>query len=158
MAPAEIRNALATHPFLEGLPEKYLDVLAKLAFEVSFGQDEIIFREGDPSSLFYLILSGKIALEIASPGRHVIIQTLEAGDELGWSSLLENTSKQFRARCLEPVRALAFDGARVVALCEEDHEFGYHIMRRALELVAERLRATRIQVLDVYSPKGVRGQ
>ncbi len=99
-----------------------------------------------------------MALEIASPGRHVIIQTLEAGDELGWSSLLENTTKQFRARCLEPVRALAFDGARVVALCEEDHEFGYQIMRRALELVAERLRATRIQVLDVYSPKGVRGQ
>lgn len=158
MAPTEIRNALASHPFLEGLPEKYLDLLSKLAFEVSFEQDEIIFREGDPSSLFYLILTGKVALEMASAGRHVIIQTLEAGDELGWSSLLENTSKQFRARCIEPVRALAFDGARVVALCEEDHEFGYHIMRRALELVAERLRATRLQVLDVYSPRGGRAQ
>jgi CRP-like cAMP-binding protein len=158
MAPTEIRQVLASHPFLEGLPEKYIEMLSKLAFEVSFDQDEVIFREGDPSSLFYLILSGKVALEMAAPGRQIIIQTLDAGDELGWSSLLENTSKQFRARCLEPVRALAFDGARVAALCEEDHEFGYHIMRRALELVAERLRATRFQVLDVYSPKGARGR
>lgn len=158
MAPSEMKTALTTHPFLEGLPEKCIDTLSRLAFEVSFRQDEIIFREGDPSSLFYLILEGKVALEMGAPGRQIIIQTLEAGDELGWSSLLENTSKQFRARCLEPVKALAFDGARVVNLCEEDHEFGYHIMRRALALVAERLRATRFQTLDVYSPKGVRGQ
>lgn len=158
MAPSEMKTALTTHPFLEGLPEKYVEMLARLAFEVRFGQDEVIFREGDPSSLFFLILDGKIALEMGAPGRQIIIQTLEAGDELGWSSLLENTSKQFRARCLEPVRALAFDGARVVNLCKEDHEFGYHIMRRALALVAERLRATRFQTLDVYSPKGVRGQ
>lgn len=158
MAPSDMKTALITHPFFEGLPEKYIEVLARLAFEVHFAQDEVIFREGDPSSLFYLILEGKVALEMGAPGRQIIIQTLEAGDELGWSSLLENTSKQFRARCLEPVRALAFDGARVVNLCEEDHEFGYHIMRRALALVAERLRATRFQALDVYSPKGVRGQ
>lgn len=158
MAPAEMKSVLAAHPFLEGLPEKYIDLLSRLAFEVHFEQDETIFREGDPSSLFFLILSGKVALEMGAPGRQIIIQTLEAGDELGWSSLLENTSKQFRARCLEPVRALAFDGARVVNLCEEDHEFGYHIMRRALALVAERLRATRLQVLDVYSPKGARAK
>jgi len=158
MAPSEMKTALTAHPFLEGLPENYIDMLSKLAFEVRFQQDEVIFREGDPSSLFYLILEGKVALEMGAPGRQIIIQTLEAGDELGWSSLLENTSKQFRARCLEPVRALAFDGARVVNLCEEDHEFGFHIMRRALALVAERLRATRFQTLDVYSPKGVRGQ
>lgn len=156
MAPSEMKTVLTAHPFLEGLPEKYIDMLSKLAFEVHFDQDEVVFREGDPSSLFYLILDGKIALEMGAPGRQIIIQTLEAGDELGWSSLLENTSKQFRARCLEPVRALAFDGARVVNLCEGDHEFGYHIMRRTLALVAERLRATRLQTLDVYSPKGAR--
>lgn len=158
MVPSEMKIALTAHPFLEGLPDKYIDTLSKLAFEVRFGQDEIVFREGDPSSLFYLILEGKVALEMGAPGRQIIIQTLEAGDELGWSSLLENTSKQFRARCMEPVRALAFDGARVVSLCEEDHEFGFLVMRRALALVAERLRATRLQTLDVYSPKGVRGQ
>ncbi len=156
MSPSEVKTVLTEHPFLEGLPEKYLDVLARLAFEVRFDPDETIFREGDPSSLFYLILSGKVALEMGAPGRQIIIQTLEGGDELGWSSLLENTTKQFRARCLEPVHALAFDGARVVNLCEEDHEFGYEIMRRALALVAERLRATRLQALDVYSPKGAR--
>ena len=36
--------------------------------------------------------------------------------------------------------------ARVIAACEEDHEFGYLIMRKVLEIVAERLRATRRHV------------
>lgn len=154
MTNPQITAALNTHPFMEGMPPKYLEKLSQLAFEITFDADQVIFREGDPSSLFYLILNGKIALEIATPARFLTIQTVGDGEELGWSSLLSVVDKQFRARCIDPVRALAFDGARVIAACEEDHEFGYLVMRKMLAIVAERLRSTRFQVLDVYSAKG----
>ncbi|MBI4890261.1 MAG: Crp/Fnr family transcriptional regulator [Acidobacteria bacterium] len=154
MIPTAVGAALKDHPFLEGVPERLLDKLSQLAFEVTFEEDQIIFREGDPSSFFYLILSGLVALELAAPGRVVTIQTVGDGEELGWSSLMSRVDKQFRARCMKPVKALAFDGARVAAECEEDHEFGYLIMRRILVTVAERLRSTRMQVLDVYSARG----
>lgn len=155
MASQAIHSALSAHPFLEGFAPNHLETLSQLAFEVTFDPDQIIFREGDPSSFFYLIVSGKVALEIATPGRFIAIQTVGDGEELGWSSLLDQVNKQFRARCLDPVRALAFDGARVIAACETDHEFGYMILRKVLEIVADRLRATRLQVLDVYAHKGV---
>ncbi len=158
MATSQVTAALAAHPFLEGLNPNHLEKLAQLAFEVTFEPDQIIFREGDPSSFFYLITSGKVALEIAAPGRFITIQTLTEGDELGWSSLLEQVNKQFRARCIDPVRALAFDGPRVIAACEEDHEFGYMVLRKILAIVADRLTATRLQVVDVYSAKGAHGK
>jgi len=158
MATSQVTAALAAHPFLEGLNPSHLEKLAQLAFEVTFEPDQIIFREGDPSSFFYLIVSGKVALEIAAPGRFITIQTLVDGDELGWSSLLDQVNKQFRARCINPVRALAFDGARVIAACEEDHEFGYMVLRKILAIVADRLAATRLQVVDVYSSKGAHGK
>lgn len=154
MTSQSIQTALSNHPFLEGFSPNHLEKLSQLAFEVTFDPDQIIFREGDPSSFFYLIVSGKVALEIGAPGRFIAIQTVGDGEELGWSSLLDHVNKQFRARCIEPVRALAFDGARVIAACETDHEFGYMILREVLEIVAERLRSTRLQVLDVYSHKG----
>ena len=45
--------------------------------EVQFARDQVIFREGDESSLFYLLLSGKVALEVTAPGR--IVQGADAG-------------------------------------------------------------------------------
>lgn len=154
MATTQITAALTTHPFLEGFPPKYMEKICQLGSECTFEPDQIVFREGDPSSFFYLIVEGRVALEITTPNRVLTIQTVEGGEELGWSSLLSRVNKQFRARSLDPVRAIAFDGARVIAACEEDHEFGYLVMRKVLEIVAERLKATRMQMLDVYSSKG----
>ena len=154
MVPPAIRASLAAHPFLEGFPEPMLEKLAGMAFEVTSEPDQILFRESDPSSFFYLILSGTVSVEIAMHGRILRIQTLGEGEELGWSSLMTQVNKQFQARSLTQVRALAFDGVRLKAECDRDPAFGYLITCRILEIVAERMRATRLQMLDIYSAKG----
>lgn len=150
-------EALKAHPFLEGFRLEDVEKLAGMAFEVRFDTDQMIFREGDESSFFYLLLEGKVALETHAPGRTLRIQTLGPGDELGWSSVLSPVRKQFQARALEPVRALAFDGARLLEACNSDCGFGLALMRRVLGIVAERLQATRVQLLDLYKkPAGAK--
>jgi CRP/FNR family transcriptional regulator, cyclic AMP receptor protein len=151
MSATEIQSTLVHHPFFAGLPDSDIEKLAGLAFRVNFQTDQIIFREGDDSSLFYLILSGRVALEIQAPGRLLRIQSIGEGEELGWSSLLGNVRKQFQARCLEPVHALGFVGDYLIALYERDPAFGFRLLRRVLATVGERLRATRLQLLDVYA-------
>ena len=47
-----------------------------MASEVRFRPGESIFHEGDHSSLFYLLISGNVALEVSSPGRPVRVATL----------------------------------------------------------------------------------
>jgi len=37
-------------------------------------------------------------------------------------------------------------------LCDEDTAFGYRLMRRVLGVVADRLQATRLLVMDSYWP------
>lgn len=147
---------LQEHPFLEGFKPEHVQRMAELALEVQFGRDQIIFREGQESGLFFLILSGKIALEVSAPGRIFRVQTLEAGEELGWSSVLGEGGKHFQARSLETVRALAFEGSRLRQLCEQDPSFGYALMKKLLKVVAERLQATRLQLLDVYAPRAAK--
>jgi CRP-like cAMP-binding protein len=156
MIPTAARQALAAHPFLEHLAPEHLDLLAGLTVEVSFQLDEVIFRIGGESRRFYLLLSGLVALEVPSPVRTFRIQTVGEGDELGWSSLLSSGRKQFQARCVDPARALAFDGEQLRALCDRDPAFGYAIMARTLRTVAERLQMTRIQLIDLYKPVGVK--
>ncbi len=146
-----LSEILHGHPFAEEFQPHHLEVLTELAREVRFDRDWIIFREGDECDTFYLILSGRVALELKGPRRSFLIQTLAAGDELGWSSVLMKDGRHFQARALELVRALAFDGVRLHQACKEDPAFGYSLMYRLLGVVSRRLQATRLQLLDMYA-------
>lgn len=147
---------LRHHPFVLGFEPRHVERLASLARDVRFERDQVIFREGDDCSEFYLICNGLISLELVAPGHTFRVQTLFGGDELGWSALLMGSGKQFQARVLERSDALAFEAADLLAACREDTAFGFAFMQHLLAIVAGRLQATRVQLLDMYSPTAAR--
>ena len=143
---------LSKHPFVEEFQPQHLEKLTQLAKEVRFERDQVIFHEGDECHEFYLIVKGRVAVEIEAPGHTLRVQTLTAGDELGWSAILMGRGKHFQARALEDVDALAFEDVPLLDACREDKSFGFALMYRMLGVVSERLQATRLQLLDMYSP------
>ncbi len=71
------------------------------------------------------------ALETYFPARGpVTIETLEAGEVLGWSWLFPPYRWHLDARALTTVRATAFDGACLRGKCEADPALGYELMSR----------------------------
>jgi len=147
-----VLSAVQQHPFAQGLTPAHCEKLASLARRVSYPKGELIFREGDEKHEFFLLLTGRVALEMMSEGKPLRVHTLEGGDELGWSAVIMGRGKHFQARTLEPVEALAFDGFTLLDQCRADTGFGYKIMHRLLGVVSERLQAARLQVLDMHSP------
>jgi len=147
---------LQRHPFVEDFEAAHVDKLATMAVRARFERDQVIFREGEEYADFYLIASGLVALEIAAPDHTFRVHTLAAGDELGWSALLMGRGKHFQARALERIDALAFDGGELLAACKHDTNFGFVFMHRLLGVVAERLQAARLQLLDMHSPVAAR--
>ena len=150
-----LERVLAEHPFFKGLKRPYLQLVSEYASRARFNAGEVIFREGERATLFYLIRRGKVAVETFTPNRGpIIIQTVGEGELLGWSWLIEPYRWRFDARAVELTRAIVLDGECLRRRCEEDHEFGYELMKRVATIVEHRLQATRLQLLDVYD--GVR--
>ena len=145
-------QALERHPFAAELSAEHRAKLAEMAREVRFTTNEVIFREGDDYSVFYLLGRGLVALELEVPGHVLRVQTLHGGDELDWSAVLPHAGKHFQARALNDVEALAFEGSELLAQFQRDPAFGLAFMLRLMGVVSERLRATRMQLLDMYSP------
>jgi CRP/FNR family cyclic AMP-dependent transcriptional regulator len=142
---------LAAHPFFQGLLENDLQLLTGCASNVRFDANEMIAREGDEANEFYLIREGKVALEVFAQERgSVIIQTVGTGDVLGWSWLIPPYRWRFDARALERTRAIALNGQCLRTKCEENARLGYELLKRVTSVFAERLLATRLQLLDVY--------
>ena len=147
-----VRDALKRHPFARELHEAHLDRLVALAHVRHIKKDEIIFREGEQNSQFYLIVEGPVALEVTLPRRMLQVQRLGPGDGLGWSAALVGRGKHFQARALDDVEALVFEGAEVLDACKKDPEFGFNFMMRLLDVVSKRMQATRMQLVDQHSP------
>jgi CRP/FNR family transcriptional regulator, cyclic AMP receptor protein len=132
-------------PFFEQFMPKHLELLTDLGSPVSFAKDAILFHEGDGNTLFYVLLSGRVALEFSSGGRQILIDTLYEGDELGWSAVL-GEKMQFSARALEPVEATAFEVARLRAKFDANPYFARAFLERLSSVIAERLKNTRRQL------------
>lgn len=142
---------LAQHPFLKDLDPGHLGLIVGCASNVRFDAGTYIFREGQEANQFYIIRHGKVALELFAPERGVLtIQTLGAGEVLGWSWLFPPYRWVFDARALELTRAIALDGKCLRAKCDEDHHLGYEMVKRFAQVIIERLQASRLQLLDVY--------
>jgi CRP/FNR family transcriptional regulator, cyclic AMP receptor protein len=142
---------LRKQAFFEGFSEKQTEKLGALAREVRFEHDRVLFGEGEDSTEFYLIISGSVALEIAPPSGTFRMDTLSAGDEFGFSSVMGHKTV-FQARVLQDLHALAIDAAKLRTLCEADTAFGYEFMHRLMCVVADRLQVTRLLLMDNYWP------
>ncbi len=140
------------HPFFQELSAAHVEEIMAMVSEAQFAADDIIFREGQKSDFFYLIMSGKVALEIRISGHVLRVQTLGPGDELGWSSYLEEETRQFQARALVHVRTLRFEGASLRKACAEDRDLALALEHRLLQVVSGRLQATLLQLSDFYVP------
>ena len=146
-----IDELIATCSAFEGLSQEYLELIAGCGTNRSFRAGERLIREGDTVDVFYLIRHGTVALESFVPQRGpLMIETLHDDELLGWSWLVPPYRSQFDARALGVVRTVAFDGACLRGKCDADPALGYELMKRFTAVLAERLAATRIRLIDVY--------
>jgi CRP/FNR family cyclic AMP-dependent transcriptional regulator len=146
-----LERLLSEHPFFKDLDPRYIQLIAGCAREVTFKAGEFIFREGDPSSHFWLIRSGKISLEVFAPGRGpIMIETLGEGDVMGWSWAVPPYRKQYDARALELTRAIEFDAMCIRGKCDEEPKLGYELFKRFAQIIGQRLQATRLRLIDIY--------
>lgn len=142
---------LAQHPFLDGMARRHLELLVGCASDVRFDAGKFLFREGEEANRFYFVRQGRVVLEIFSPQRGPIeIETLTAGDVLGWSWLVPPYCWRFDARAVEMTRVIALDGERLRNRCEADKDLGYELLKRFVSIVDRRLQATRLQLLDLF--------
>lgn len=155
MTSETVLQALQSMEFTRDLDPKHLEKLASSATEVEFAEGETIFREGDLGETLYLIQDGLVAVDTHVPGRgRVRILTVAAGQLLGWSSLFSPMHKTATARVVTPTRALAFDATQLREMCQADYELGCALGWRVAEVIAGRLKATRMQLLDMFAPAG----
>lgn len=140
------------------LTDEQVQRLSSFAAEGAFSAGQPVFAEGELLTQFYVIVNGKVSLEMdirigSRTRRRVAIDVLGGSNCLGWSALLDRPTTM-TGTALEPTQVIVLDAGQVRRLCEEDREMGFKVMREITGVVSKRLAMTRrtlAQVLSVTS-------
>ncbi len=147
-----IETILAAQPFFQGLSPRHLQEVAACAGRVNFKDGEFLCRAEGEASRFYLILSGRVSVEVFSARRGpTTLQSLGEGDVLGW---LWFDGKPYHwhldARSVGLTRAVSLDADSLREKCEADHDLGYEILKRYAHSLAVAFRVSSLQLMDMF--------
>jgi CRP/FNR family transcriptional regulator, cyclic AMP receptor protein len=146
-----MKTRVALHPFFVGMNRTHLALLTDCAIAVQFQKGQIIFREGECANRFYLIETGKVILESSgNSGGAVIVDTIGAGDLLGWSWMFPPHTWHFTARAVQLTTAIFFYGTILREYCEKDHALGYELLKRMTAVMNRRMQAARNKMLAIH--------
>ena len=128
-------------------------ILVRRAYERVFEAGSVIFEEGDPGEVLYVIQSGEVELtRLGLTGRQVIAR-LSTGDFFGEMSVVVREPRTARAVAINECRTLELDGATLEAMCVERPEIAIRMIRRLSDrLIDSERRLSALGVDDLLRP------
>jgi CRP-like cAMP-binding protein len=146
---------LSAHEFFSEFSDDVLKFLCECSSTHEIKKGDILFRQGETADKFYVIRSGRISIQMpAIMGPTLEIQTLDKDLVLGWSWLISPYKWNFQTRAEEDSELLQFDGAVILARCEQEPKFGYELLKKFAGLMSVRLNAARQKLMDEWNPAG----
>ena len=112
---------------------KLIDIFRESDYAFDYPAGEIIFQEGDPQKIMYLLIKGQV--ELVSQGE--VLEIVQPGGVFGEMAILEDLPRSATARCITPCKLIAINEKRFYELIQEMPFFAKEMMR----IISQRLRA-----------------
>lgn len=140
-----IRQTLSTLPFFKELTQAQLDQVSKLFVAQPFREGAAVFRENDPGTAFYIVVSGMLSVKRQHPDGGVkTICALTSGDFFGEIALLANTPRTASVVTQSKTDLLVLSKADFHRLMEEYPAFGRYFN----SLLSKRIEATNRSLME----------
>ncbi|RJP26234.1 MAG: cyclic nucleotide-binding domain-containing protein [Candidatus Omnitrophota bacterium] len=132
---------------LKPLNEEQIRKISEIAEEKTFDRETFVQRENDKARAMYVVVQGRVAIEIDLPKkRKVVIYIVQKGDLFGWSAVVPPHIITAGSFCMENTTLIEIPREPLLALMEEDPSIKASIMETVSQVVALRLKDTRLQL------------
>jgi CRP-like cAMP-binding protein len=142
-----------------GFSDRQLERVASICKRKVFRLGETIFLENSPNDELYIISRGEIEIVLDPalvsesenpPARPTTIAILRRGQSFGEIALVDQGIRSAGARSASgKTELLVIPRAQLMALCEQDTELGYRLMRNLAADLATKLRNTDLRIRGI---------
>lgn len=151
------------------------DTIAAIAEKCTifeFGENDIIFRQGELAQTFFGVVEGEIELvlvykekvltsqiidyERAIVSKHevqerpIVVDIIGPGEVFGWSAFFDHNYWTTIARCSKQTKLFSLPVSNFMAMFEKDNNLGYVFMTRLAEIIGDRLRNRTSKLIEVW--------
>jgi CRP-like cAMP-binding protein len=125
--------------------------IAVLCKTEEFEPGSLVYQEGDRAEKIYLVREGRVAIEVEiRPGKRIPVYTETKGKMFGYPSLVKPHAFETYARCLDKVKLITLNADELVnRIFKEDCRRGYMVMNKLAEIIGQKLKETRQQLLSL---------
>ncbi len=133
------RQLLADSELFGVLSEAQIeDLLDRSAIQRAAAGEEIV-HEGDPSTHFYVLLAGRVAVSMRSPdGRDMVIRLIEPGENFGEIAVLDGQPRTASARAQVACELISMSRSEFEGYIKRTPEIALRLLQR----MAQQLRVT----------------
>ena len=124
--------------FFSGMAHLFVKELMDGTEKATYEAGDLIFREGDPTRYFYILIKGHIKLTIGDEA-HTVFVINRPGECFGWSSLVNRSSYSASAVCVAPTNLMRLDKSSFRATLEHHPVDGLLFMERVAGMIGDRL-------------------
>ena len=111
-----------------------MDIAEKLARQ----EKDVLFKEGEPASHFYVLLKGRVKLSLGDSGP-VVYMVRRPGEIIGWSGLIGRDVYSAGGECVEDTLLLKFDRDVFLNILNKYPKNEALLFRRLAEMLGNRL-------------------
>ncbi len=140
-----LKEKISKYQIFDELSPLELEEIALLCEEKQFNRGEVIIEEDSKGVDMYIILDGRVTVEIKSYSAHPEevssqrLTTLREGDIIGEISFLEGKRRSAGAVAVDNISALRIEGEKLYGLFDKNPRLGYVVMRNIGRILAQRL-------------------
>jgi signal transduction histidine kinase len=103
---ATTRQFLEKLPLFEGLPEREMELLVRMAEPATVRAGDVLMEEGAPGDALYVIIDGEMEVLKRSGKQNLVLGVRKTGDVLGEMSLIEQVPRMATVRALRDSQVL----------------------------------------------------
>ena len=139
---SEIAEYFLSHPYFSILEPDEAEYLAKCCFITDFKKDDIVFREGDPGNIVYIVKEGNIKIYKSGYLGEIGISLMGAGEIYGEMSIVDGYPRSASARAVTDVRLVGLKQADLEKIKKENTAVATKLLDTLLQVLTRRLRTT----------------
>jgi CRP-like cAMP-binding protein len=149
---ASLKKALAKFELFMWLTDEELERVAALSREESFAAGISIIAEGGTATDLYMVEEGQARVEMSLsvyPGlvQDSLVEIIPKGEPFGWSAVIGSRVYTMTARAMEPLKVIAIDGEKLLALFNKNPDIGFKVMEGLVSVVSQRVRSVKKTLL-----------
>lgn len=121
-----------------GMGKDFVKEAMDITTKENLEEGQLVFKEGDPATSFYILLKGRIKLTLDDQSREVYV-AYQPGEIIGWSCLTGRETLSATAQCIEPTILNKIDRKRFLYILEKFPAEGATLFQRVASMLGNRL-------------------